>query len=455
MKQSLTSIALGALLLSQTVLAGLYSSNDNVIDVNTHTFKSEVLDADHLVMVEFYAPWCGHCKNLAPQYKAAAKNLHGIVKMAAVDCDEDKNKPICSQYGIQGFPTIKIFPANRNNKKGTKYPQDYNGARQAKDIVDHLIKMVPNDIQLVTSNPSSDKIINVDEFAANEDKPRALLFTKKLASSNMYKGLATDMKDRMIVGEFRTPKDEVLKKFNVESLPALVVFPKGSQEPVVYSGDMKREPLSEFLNQHAEASKKDGGQQQQKDNSKRSNSNNAKPAAPVVEFDPKVPQIEDQVQFKMECLSKNAGSCVVAFLVVEPEFEESVKVHEENMAVLEKVKKQAHDAGKAVHVMWMDALDKRVTTLMNQFQISSDIPGLLLVNPGKKAFVPFVGAFDVDGIQSWLSDSTTGRIRAFPYSFDVALAPKEARKVVAKEEVKAEEEEIKAEKKESNIKDEL
>ena len=57
-----------------------------------------------------------------------------------------------------------------NKKAGIKYPEDYQGPREAKAIVDHLIKMIPNDIQLVTSNPSSDNIINIDELAANQVK---------------------------------------------------------------------------------------------------------------------------------------------------------------------------------------------------------------------------------------------------------------------------------------------
>ncbi|KAF9345884.1 protein disulfide isomerase (PDI) protein [Mortierella sp. AD094] len=410
MKQSLTSIALGALLLSQTVL-GLYSSKDRVVDITTQNFQAEVIDSNHLVMVEFYAPWCGHCKNLAPQYKAAADNLHGIVKMGAIDCDNDKNKPICAQYKIEGFPTIKVFPANRSGKRGVKYPKDYQGERSAKAIVDFLVKMLPNDIKLVSSNPSSEKVTNVDEFVANESEPRALLFTKKLTSSSMYKGLATDMKDRMIVAEMRTPSDEVLKKFNVQSAPALVVFPKGSQEPINFSGDLKRDPISEFLNQYAEPAK-NGGR----------NSEPIATPAPIVKFDPKIDHIVDQAQLTKECLDKSQDTCVIAFLVVEPEFDESVQAHEENLELLRKVKKAAYDAGKPLHVMWMDALDKRVVDFMNQFQISSDIPGLLLVKPGRKAFAPFMGQFDFQGIQEWLAGLSTGRTRAFVYNFDVQLA---------------------------------
>ncbi|KAF9963191.1 protein disulfide isomerase (PDI) protein [Mortierella alpina] len=360
MKHSLTSIALGALLFSQSVLAGLYSAKDNVVDLNQSNFQSEVMDSDHVVMVEFYAPWCGHCKNLVPQYKAAAENLRGIAKLGAIDCDNDMNKPLCSQYGIQGFPTIKVFPPSKSGKKGVKYPQDYQGERTAAAIAKHVVKMLPNDIQLVSSNPSSEKITNIDEFAANESTPRALLFTDKTESSAMYKGLATGLKGRMSVGEMRKPSEEVKKKYNITKLPSLVTFPKGSQ-------------------------------------------------------------IVDQAQFDQECLNKPRGSCVIAFLVVEPEFEESVKMHEHNLDILRQVKKAAFEANKPQHFMWMNALDSNVKALRDQFQISDDVPGLLLIHPTKKAFVPFIGRFDVEGIKEWLSDTSTGRARAFAYKFDVVL----------------------------------
>ncbi|KAG0004863.1 protein disulfide isomerase (PDI) protein [Entomortierella chlamydospora] len=444
--KSLTSIALGALLLSQTVL-GLYSSKDRVVEMTTQNFQSEVMDSNSWLnsMLPGAAtaksrfstcksyPYCsklgslisrlnaihvGNSSSLAPQYKAAADNLHGIVKMGAIDCDNDKNKPICGQYGIQGFPTIKVFPANRSGKKGVKYPKDYQGERSAKAIVDFLVKMLPNDIKLVSSNPSSERVTNIDEFVANENEPRALLFTKKLTSSNMYKGLATDMKDRMIVAEMRTPSDEVLKKFNVESAPALVVFPKGSQEPINFSGDLKRDPISEFLNEYAEPAKNGGSGS----GSSKKSSQSEPVATPVAEFNPKIDQIVDQAQLTKECLDKSQDTCVIAFLVVEPEFPESVQAHEENLELLRKVKKASYDVGKSLQVMWMDALDKRVVNFMNQFQLSSDIPGLLLVKPGRKAYAPFMGQFDFEGIQEWLSGLSNGRTRAFVYSFDVQLA---------------------------------
>jgi protein disulfide-isomerase A6 len=58
---------------------------------------------------------------LAPAWTKAASNLKGLVKVAAIDCDEEANKPVCGQYGIQGFPTIKLF-APSSDKKGVKRP---------------------------------------------------------------------------------------------------------------------------------------------------------------------------------------------------------------------------------------------------------------------------------------------------------------------------------------------
>lgn len=62
---------------------------------------------------------CGHCKNLAPEYKKAATALKGMIKIAAVEATEHQS--LGSQYGVRGYPSIKIFGADK------KKPVDYNG----------------------------------------------------------------------------------------------------------------------------------------------------------------------------------------------------------------------------------------------------------------------------------------------------------------------------------------
>ena len=83
-----------------------------------------MIKSDSLWIVEFYAPWCGHCQRLTPEYTKAAKALKGVVKIGAVNADEHKS--LGGQYQVQGFPTIKIFGANKNK------PEDYQGERTAK-----------------------------------------------------------------------------------------------------------------------------------------------------------------------------------------------------------------------------------------------------------------------------------------------------------------------------------
>ena len=85
-----------------------------------------VLKGSGVFMVEFYAPWCGHCKSLAPEWKKAAKALKGLVTVVAVDATESQS--LASKYEIKGFPTIKVFGA-------AKTPSDYSGAREAPAIV--------------------------------------------------------------------------------------------------------------------------------------------------------------------------------------------------------------------------------------------------------------------------------------------------------------------------------
>uniref|UniRef100_A0A1A8L317 Protein disulfide-isomerase A6 n=2 Tax=Nothobranchius TaxID=28779 RepID=A0A1A8L317_9TELE len=106
----------------------MYSSSDDVIELTPSNFNREVIQSDSLWLVEFYAPWCGHCQSLAPEWKKAATALKGIVKVGAVDADQHKS--LGGQYGVRGFPTIKIFGANKNK------PEEYQGGRSSQAIVD-------------------------------------------------------------------------------------------------------------------------------------------------------------------------------------------------------------------------------------------------------------------------------------------------------------------------------
>ncbi|XP_059810624.1 protein disulfide-isomerase A6 [Hypanus sabinus] len=109
-------------------VSALYSASDDVVELSPSNFNREVIQSDELWLVEFYAPWCGHCQSLAPEWKKAASALKGIVKVGGVDAD--KHQSLGGQYGVQGFPTIKIFGLNKNK------PDDYNGARSAQGITD-------------------------------------------------------------------------------------------------------------------------------------------------------------------------------------------------------------------------------------------------------------------------------------------------------------------------------
>lgn len=98
-----------------------------VVTLTDSNWSEQVTGSQDLWLVEFYAPWCGHCKNLKPQWIEAASDLKGKVKVGAVDCTQHQST--CSEYGVQGYPTIKFFGQRKSS------PEDYNGAREAAAIV--------------------------------------------------------------------------------------------------------------------------------------------------------------------------------------------------------------------------------------------------------------------------------------------------------------------------------
>jgi len=105
----------------------------NVVDLTTENFDSIALDNSKNVLVEFYAPWCGHCKHLAPDYEKVANAFVGESDVVVAKVDADHYKDLGGRYGVSGFPTIKWF-----GKDSKESPEGYDGARDVQSFVDFI-----------------------------------------------------------------------------------------------------------------------------------------------------------------------------------------------------------------------------------------------------------------------------------------------------------------------------
>lgn len=75
--------------------------------VTDATFKQEVLESEVPVLVDFWAPWCGPCRMVAPVVEEISEQYDGKVKVVKVNTDD--NPSVASQYGIRSIPTLMIF----------------------------------------------------------------------------------------------------------------------------------------------------------------------------------------------------------------------------------------------------------------------------------------------------------------------------------------------------------
>jgi len=80
---------------------------DNIVQVSDDTFESEVLKSSVPVLIDFWAPWCGPCRAIAPIVEQLADEYAGKLKIAKMNVDDNPRTP--ANYGVRGIPNLILF----------------------------------------------------------------------------------------------------------------------------------------------------------------------------------------------------------------------------------------------------------------------------------------------------------------------------------------------------------
>ncbi|XP_053684051.1 protein disulfide-isomerase [Sabethes cyaneus] len=227
-----TSLGLAVLVAGIALVASKVEvkTEEEVLVLTKDNFQS-VIDENEYVLVEFYAPWCGHCKALAPEYAKAAKALvekDSKIKLAKVDATEEQE--LAEKFAVRGYPTLKFF------RSGT--PIEYNGGREKDTIISWLEKKTgpaAKELEAVTDAEEFLKEfpVVVVGFFKDRESAEAKAF---LATAN-----AVDDYPFAI-----TSSDDVYSKYEAKC-GSIVLFKHFDEGKAVFEGEVNEEALKKFI----------------------------------------------------------------------------------------------------------------------------------------------------------------------------------------------------------------
>uniref|UniRef100_A0A0K2SVX8 protein disulfide-isomerase n=1 Tax=Lepeophtheirus salmonis TaxID=72036 RepID=A0A0K2SVX8_LEPSM len=375
--------------------AGFYSKKSGVVDLNKGNFDSRVTDSDGVALVEFYAPWCGHCQKLVPEYEKAGKALKGLITVGAVNCDEEK--ALCSQFGVNGFPTIKVFADNK------KSPEAYNGDRTAQGFVraaqNAAQKVVSsrlggggggggsgggrkkkeggNGVVELTDSNFKKEVLDSDDMWLVEFFAPWCGHCKNLEPH--WKSAASELKGKVKLGAVdATVYPGLAQQYGVQGYPTIKYFPSGLKRdgPEEFDGGRTKEDIVAWALERFELNL---------------------PA-------PDVLQIVGESQIKEHCESKPL--CVISFL---PHI---LDCQSECRNSYIKILKETGNKFKKLGWGWLWAEATAQSDLESAMDVGGfGYPAMTVLSAKKMKYSMLTGSFGKDGIHEFLRDLSYGKGR--------------------------------------------
>uniref|UniRef100_A0A158QNB7 Protein disulfide-isomerase A6 homolog n=1 Tax=Haemonchus placei TaxID=6290 RepID=A0A158QNB7_HAEPC len=379
------------ILLMLATCHALYSAKDDVVELTAANFRSKVINSDEVWVVEFFAPWCGHCKNLVPEYKKAATALKGIAKVGAVDMTVHES--LGSTYRVQGFPTIKIFAANKDK------PIDYNGARTAQGISSTVLAEIKNTVTSRLEGPGQGKgkddsgskgrgdVIeltdsNFEKLVLNSKDPWLVEFFAPWCGhcKNLephWKAAASQLKGKVKLGALDATVHTLMStKYGVRGFPTIKYFAPGSSDTdaVDYDGGRTTSDIVSWAESKA--------------------MENLPP--------PEVLQITSQEVVEGQCQGKQL--CVFAFL---PHILDcQAECRNKYLSIL----RASGDYFKKNGWGWIWTEGASQPKLEEAFGVGGfGYPAMVALNHRKMKYSTLRGSFDDDGIREFLRDLSYGK----------------------------------------------
>ena len=250
----LRTFVVAAAVLLGCVMSFPFGKNSGVTELTPQTFQS-FLNTHKPVFIMFYAPWCGHCKSMHPEFEKFAKGVKDVVRVGAVNADQYRE--LGGQFDVKGFPTIKFWKIGA--KKGQK-AQDYNGGRTAAALQSAAIGEITSvHVQSVSTMDALNKL-----FEKASSGKVAVLLTNKPKSPPMFNVLSHSPHFNGKLGfAVVTEKGKKLaEELEVKKFPTIMVISKGEDGlPVkeVYDDPIEYTAIAKFFQRALGIEVKEGG----------------------------------------------------------------------------------------------------------------------------------------------------------------------------------------------------